>query len=808
MTPLKIHLKGFIGINSSFGKKEITIDLESMAGDSELIAIVGPNGAGKSTLMDNLQPYRLMPSRASGLTPSTFSFWDHISGPEALKELEWHHNGARYKTSLIFKNSGKTKKAESYLHVQTDGQWHPVVLEDGTISDGKTDTYDRCVEGIMGSPETFFTCGFAAQKRAPISSYNNGEIKNLMTDLLGIEKIRLVGEKAARVVKGLKAGLENTRRSLESVVQTEATMAAMQNELSEAKAKDTSLQQQRASARQVLTDAQLNFATVKANQDSMASTETRRKNLVEILSKANTTLQEKVSTVNSDISRETLRLGKLETEHQQAMAQSKAQINTLNTTIQNKQSLLSRKQEIEQEVTNVLAFKAKEQPLQTELEASLAKQQKLNELTTQHSTLTATLEGIKRDGVNAADTLTGLKGRVILIEQVPCIGNSMQSRCPLLKDAKDAEETVPSQTEKVNTLRSSYALNNKQLEALQLQISEFGDVSEMVRLAKESVQDNAMQLRRSESIAAMADSLSDAEKTIETSLEQIKLLEGAAEKREPIFNQELEEVKNTIEGLKARIVTLQDEHAKSVAEVDSELQSLPSALDPFMLSDSEAALKIAGDEVTRIETAIAGNLGSIARLQATIDEAVKKVDAAQDSKNLAARIENEIAYWALLAKAFGNDGIVALSIDDAGPTLSSIVNDLLQSCYGSRFTMSIQTQTETAKGEVREGFDIVVHDAKTDESKSVTLMSGGEQVWINEAMARGIALYLAQNSGAQYETLFSDEADGPLDPERKKQFMRMKREVLRIGGYKREFFVSQHPDNWALADKQIDMTTF
>lgn len=808
MTPLKIHLKGFIGINSSFGKKEITVDLESLAGDGELIAIVGPNGVGKSTLMDNLHPYRIMPSRASGLTPSTFSYWDHISGPEALKELEWHHNGARYKTSLVFKNSGKTKKAESYLHVQTDGQWHPVVLEDGTISDGKTDTYDRCVEGIMGSPETFFTCGFAAQKRAPISSYNNGEIKNLMTDLLGIEKIRLVGEKAAKVVKGLKAGLENTRRSLESVIQTEATLVAMQNELSEAQTQESYLQQQRAAARQSLTDAQLNFATVKANQDSMASTEARRKSLVEMLTKANIALQEKVSTVNSDISRETLRLGKLETEHQQAMAQSKAQINTLNTTIQNKQTLLSRKQEIEQEVTNVMVLKAKEQPLQADLDASLVKQQKLNTLTTQHATLAATLEGIKRDGLNATETLAGLKGRVILIEQVPCIGNSMQSRCPLLKDAKDAEVNLPEQEGKVNTLRSSYALSNKQLESLQSQISELEAVPEMVRLAKESVQNNATQLRRAESIAALADSLADAEKTIETSLEQIKILEAVAEKREVQFNQELEDVKNTIEGLKTRIVALQDDHAKSVAEVNTELQSLPDPLDPFVLSDSEAALKTAGDDVSKIETSIAGNLGTIARLQATIDEAVKKIDAAQDSKNLVAHIENEIAYWALLAKAFGNDGIVALSIDDAGPTLSSIVNDLLQSCYGSRFTMSIQTQTETAKGEVREGFDIIVHDAKTDESKSVTLMSGGEQVWINEALTRGIALYLAQNSGVQYETLFSDEADGPLDPERKKQFMRMKREVLRIGGYKREFFVSQHPDNWALADKQIDMTTF
>jgi len=67
-------------------------------------------------------------------------------------------------------------------------------------------------------------------------------------------------------------------------------------------------------------------------------------------------------------------------------------------------------------------------------------------------------------------------------------------------------------------------------------------------------------------------------------------------------------------------------------------------------------------------------------------------------------------------------------------------------------------------------------------------------VVINECLTRAIALYLAQNSGRRYETLFSDEADGALDPERKRMFIAMKREVLRLGGYRKECFVSQTPE--------------
>jgi exonuclease SbcC len=67
---------------------------------------------------------------------------------------------------------------------------------------------------------------------------------------------------------------------------------------------------------------------------------------------------------------------------------------------------------------------------------------------------------------------------------------------------------------------------------------------------------------------------------------------------------------------------------------------------------------------------------------------------------------------------------------------------------------------------------------------------------------------LTQNSGRHCGTLFSDEADGPLDPERKRMFMAMKREVLRIGGYTQEFFVSQTPEFAAMADVIIDLEAF
>ena len=99
----------------------------------------------------------------------------------------------------------------------------------------------------------------------------------------------------------------------------------------------------------------------------------------------------------------------------------------------------------------------------------------------------------------------------------------------------------------------------------------------------------------------------------------------------------------------------------------------------------------------------------------------------------------------------------------------------------------------------------MVRDGEVGQSKPMTQMSGGEKVWVNDSLTRAIALYVAQCSGRHYETLFTDESDGPLDADHKRMFMRMKREVLRIGGYAREYFISQTPEMTALADGVIDL---
>lgn len=87
-------------------------------------------------------------------------------------------------------------------------------------------------------------------------------------------------------------------------------------------------------------------------------------------------------------------------------------------------------------------------------------------------------------------------------------------------------------------------------------------------------------------------------------------------------------------------------------------------------------------------------------------------------------------------------------------------------------------------------------------------MSGGERLWIDACLTRAMALYLAEQSGLHSDTLFSDEADGAFDLQRKRQFMAMKREILRLGNYRQEFFISHTPELADAADAIINLNDF
>lgn len=804
MKPKKLTLTGFAGIKSGVGKDSITLDIDAIRGDATLVALVGPNGAGKSTVMDNLHPFRVMPSRATAYSPAAFSYYDELSRTEASKVLDWESGGKIYRSMLGFKVSGSRRKTDAYLYEMMDGELIPASMPDGTTSDGKTETYDSIVEYLLGSPETFFTSVFSAQNRRPLSSYGNAEIKTLMADLLGLESIRDLGKRANAITAGIKPVYQQRRAELDALERKRTDAGQVRQQALTTQEHLANLNRQAPALKEAVKSALVAVAKAEAQVAAEAEVQQRRTTLSARLAESTARKQQYVDGVAAMLHATEANHSNAQNERRTEIEQLDLQKSKAKTEITRLQGLIQRADTIHAAVKRNVETQLMIDSDRRDYDALQVSLQGIAELEGLVNKSSVQLATLKTQGNAASAKLSELHARGALISEVPCKGTDLQGRCKLLGDAVTADKEIPATISTVEQLRENYRATRSRLEYETKQRKAYAEIETKAAGFLDSMRQLENEARNLAPIAAEAALLVDAQGQLAQ------------------WSERLAEIGNSIAAKKAAIVkgdaVLQEElnkiHKESSDELqrrDQEILAISSELEGLPASNSDSlnqakadqqkaddAWKIHEDEIT-----------SATAMQKTLESQLAVIENdLSDTESLhqdVKRLEQEISYWTLLGKACGNDGIIALSIDDAGPTLSAYANDLLLSCYGPRFTVSIRTQVETAKGEAREGFDVVVFDAETEDEKSVSTMSGGERVWINEALTRAIALYLAKESGQQYQTLFTDEADGPLDPERKRMFMTMKREVLRIGGYHREFFISQTPELWEMADEIISI---
>jgi exonuclease SbcC len=156
-----------------------------------------------------------------------------------------------------------------------------------------------------------------------------------------------------------------------------------------------------------------------------------------------------------------------------------------------------------------------------------------------------------------------------------------------------------------------------------------------------------------------------------------------------------------------------------------------------------------------------------------------------------------------LARAFGPDEIQLCEIQAAGPAVSAVVNDLLEGCFDNKFEVRFRTQRPRADGKgMVDDFDVEVRNKTLDRICLVDELSGGQFVLVNEAVNLGIAIYnMRQAEGVRYETLFRDETVGALDAKNAKEYVRMLRRAMGIGGFCQVIFICHAPQVWEMADR-------
>ena len=810
MQPLSLTLKGFRGIRAGLGRDVLTLDFEQLADGAELVAIAGANGRGKTTVMENMHPYLTMPSRAATAGPGGFSYYDHVCLPENEKDLVWSLAGRTYRSQVVIRLNGRRKTEAFLFALSADGAWKPMALEDGTVADGKVETYTRCVEAICGNADTFFTSVFSAQGKRQLSAYRNAEIKTLLADLLGQEEIRALGQKAAETARLLKLGLAAIWQEQSGLDDDAQRIGRELQRLEGAAGRIAQSLAARQAAQATLETARSQHAQLAAEREQSQSVELRRTQLQGECSAVIQAGTEAIEALKAQEHSESQRLERLEQRIAQRLTQERNRRQALHNQRQQCLKVLASAPTVRQAEARLPMA---EQVLSLHLARVGHWRQQAQHLTqckASEHLVRQRLSGIEREAGQAALKAEELARRFGLAGVVPCAGTDLQGQCQLLGDAREAQALVPGAQAAIKRLADQKAAAQEELAVLGRQSEGIAVAPQKLAWAEQRAEVAGARSSRYALLAAKAgeqarakNALAEIEAELAALGDETSSCQQGAETPDELAERQ------QIGTARQAIATQHEQQAKhyraTLDRLKQVLAALPPCYDEQRLSESRRKMEDAAQSVATAEQNYLSTVRDAENFTVLTQQATVLATRQAQVASRIAKVQSELGDWTLFAKCMSNDGLIALAIDDAGPALAGLANDLLLASYGSRFTVSILTQVETAKGEQKEGFDIQVHDGDSGESKSVSLMSGGERVWINECLIRAVALYLCQNTGRRYGALFSDEADGPLDPERKRMFMAMKRAVLCLGGYQREFFVSQTPELTAMADAVIDL---
>ena len=746
MIPQQFTLSGALGIKAGLNRDSITMDFSSIPSEAVTIALRGDNGQGKSTIMNlGLHPFRI--------PPHIDDIYSHF-GETGLRELEFLHGDHLFKSVITIKQTAKTKSMSAMLLEWAVQAWVPVRTLDGTVSDGKNGTYDKCLEFVLGPKSIYFMSAFKCQNAKPLADHDDP--KSLMRDLLSLDEPDQLSVKSNEVAKALKQQLESKRDEIKLIQEREEQLTSNQYSLETLKTDLPRQQETKQECVDKVADAKTAYETAR-NADA---------DIVE-LKKQHSELNKQLTDIKS--------------EHDLEVTRNGTRITTIERRIKTNKELIGCADDVK-EAERVIPLAEKDlESLNASLTVHRGVKIKLTELNSDLRNLRTEQANVTKTGKALAENYANIERRSKFVEQVPCNGQGEFSECPALKEAIEAGSILECEQKKIEQSRSEWSKIDAAAKELLTEITRIGHIDTTIAETEEQISQVNINLSNIRQTASKRAALDQAQSTIDEA------------------NTELEDA------VKEKAAITEKFNLK-VSDIKSKIEALPPIDQDDQLEHAGKMLKQAETDLTVATTCLERCISDIAKFESSMETLKKQLESADSIKQEVKRIGDELATWKLLTLAL--KGVIDLSIEDAGPAISNIANRLLLDAYGPRFTLNIITQKLQNNGVLKETFDISVIDSLSEIESSITKKSGGETVWLDKALTDAVALYHKEAANTDYECMFADEAEDGLTNDRKEQLYKMDRAALSLGGYKRKFFISHNPSAWQMADHVIDLSEF
>jgi len=788
----------------------VSIDFDALG--EGLVAVVGPNGAGKSTLLE--APFAALFKR---FATRAGSLYEHCHGTDAYVEAVFL-DGAGAEISVRLAIDAERRTTDGYI-----------LVDGAPVTDGKAAAFDAKVLRRFGSPDLLLASVFAAQdKGGSFLTLRKGDRKALFCELLGLGLLEQLAGRSRAERTSAEQALAGARslaaRVRDEIAPLDAARAELAQEIEAvalAGATLESARQAEAASSNVLERARSAGERAAALYDALAAA---KREAVQ-LHIARTQAAQRLEAAEKEHAERIRFLDARKVEELEPAARRRhaAAVHALEDRAERLHAQLGALPVLEEALAGLAAAQAARDEANggvvacADADAALRGAQEAEREASRAYQAAAD----RRD----AD-LSRLRQQAARLASVPCTqagawyarldaGHSageqsevhpedLAGTCPLLADARTAQDRidlVEAEPPDAGPYRETVRIR----EAAQKARAELGAPPDL-RAAEQAVATGQAALARAESgdalgeqLAAIAEQRNAADDSLEEMLEAARkdVQQAAAERAR---------LDHDLEAL--RSVTT-DHLAMHAAEISAAATREDAAREAW-----EAARRDAGDvtELTKAQGAAFERLRATeileraavaaeARARERVEQLARKAQELEDLVVKEAAAATELGDWQLLERGLGKDGVQALEIDAAAPEVTALVNELLASCYGPRFSVTLETLREKRDGEYSEAFDLKCFDR--GQERSVEALSGGERVVVGEALSLAIGILQSRKLGVRYATWWRDETAGALDPENAQAYVRMLRRARQLSHAFQVIFVAHQREIWEAADARL-----
>ncbi len=243
-----------------------------------------------------------------------------------------------------------------------------------------------------------------------------------------------------------------------------------------------------------------------------------------------------------------------------------------------------------------------------------------------------------------------------------------------------------------------------------------------------------------------------------------------------------------ISGINAEIKALNDERARLKTEqypaIDLE------AWDKVRKAEADESAAAETEKTLLYESAKLD--GAITAATTALEQAADNDRRIKETRSKIEEFDRDRLDWAYLSAVFAPQKLPAFELDAVAETIDAAANASIKPYQDGRFWFSTKTQVDGQKN-VIDKFSIRVRDAQTGRERDFIFHSPGEKAFLNDAYVKALINVRNDRQHRSYSPIISDEADGPVQPDRVRAFYDMQGAFYE-GKETRVLVVSHAPD--------------